>query len=431
MKITAVGGYKAVGRNMTGITINDETVAIDNGIRLDTLQIYDENTNELRKRPVDELIDMDIITEPRRLKNIKVQIVSHGHLDHYGAIPIHKPKIPIISTPYTVEIIRSEYKDGIYKRINYGEDYEISSNFSVEFVEITHSIPYTSVVVLHTLEGDIVYASDFRFDNNSLISKPDYKRLREIGKGNVKVLLAESTRVKYKGKTPSEEIVRKKLNDIIKFIDNDINDGIIITTTFSTHIERIQSILYEIEKTDRTPIILGRSLSKNINLAKNFDLIDLPHDIKIFSSTKALRNILREINNSNRNEYFLIVTGHQGEPDSVLSKMIDNRLFGFQKNDSVIFCADVIPTPLNEASRYALETKLRSFGVRIFDNVHVSGHSSREDHRYLINLLKPEHIIPCHGSMEMRGSYAELATEEGYEIEGNLHLLTNGKSIEI
>ncbi|OYT52761.1 MAG: ribonuclease J [Candidatus Altiarchaeales archaeon ex4484_2] len=428
MKITAVGGYKAVGRNMSGVSIADETIALDNGIRLDTLQIYDEDTNQLKKRPIQELVDMDIITQPNRLDNVKAQVVSHGHLDHFGAIPLHQPKTPIISTPYTTELIKSEYRQGNYRPLDYRQEHELGRNFTVELIEITHSIPYASIVVLHTPEGDVVYASDFRLDNHSLIARPDYKRLRQLGKGHVKVLIIESTRVQELGKTPSESVVRKKLKDVVEFIEN----GLIVSTTFSSHVERIQSIVDEIEKKDRTPVIMGRSLSKNISLAKKFDLIDLPAETRVCSSAKASRNMLEEIGKGRREDYFLIVTGHQGEPDSVLSRMIDGRLpFRFQKGDSLIFCANVIPTPLNEASRYILETKLRQYGVRVFDGIHVSGHSAREDHRYMINLLKPEHVIPCHGNMMMRGSYVELATGEGYELGESVHLLTNGKTIDI
>ncbi len=428
MKITAVGGYKAVGRNMTGVSIADETIALDNGIRLDTLQIYDEDTNQLRKRSIQELIDMDIITQPDRLGNVKAQVVSHGHLDHFGAIPIHQPKTPIISTPYTIEIIKNEYRQGDYISLDYRQEHELSRKFTVELIEITHSLPYASIVVLHTPEGDVVYASDFRLDNHSLIARPDYKRLRQLGKGHVKALIIESTRVKELGKTPSESVVRKKLKDVVEFID----EGIIVSTTFSSHVERIQSIIDEIEKKGRTPVVMGRSLSRNVSLAKKFDLIDLPAETRVCSSARASRNMLEEIDKGRREDYFLIATGHQGEPDSVLSRMVDGRLpFRFQDGDSLIFCANVIPTPLNKASRYILETKLNRHGVRVFDRIHVSGHSAREDHRYIMNLLKPEHIIPCHGDMGMRGSYAELATGEGYEIGVDVHLLTNGKTIDI
>jgi ribonuclease J len=426
MKITAVGGYKAVGRNMTGVSIEGETIAIDNGIRLDTLQMYDKEPESLKKRKIEDLIRMDVIPEAERLKNVTAQVISHGHLDHIGALPLNKPKVPIISTHYTTEIGRKEYKEGDFYSIDYGSEFEISKKTTVELVEITHSIPYSSLVVLHSPEGDVVYASDFRFDNNSMIGRPDYRRLKELGKGNVKALIVESTRSRETGKTPSESIVRGKLKDVTEFIDS----GLIIATTFSTHIERIQSILDEVGKTDRIPLILGRSLLRNIELAQRFGLLDLPFNAKLLSTSKAISNALKEI--KDRGDYFLLTTGHQGEPDSVLSKLVDGTYpFKPDKGDSALFCAGVIPSPINKASRYIVETKLKTLGVKIFNDIHVSGHASREDHRHLLNLLKPDHIIPCHGNIDMRSSYAALAAEEGYEMNKGIHLLMNGNSIKL
>ncbi len=429
MKITAVGGYKAVGRNMTGVTVGGETVALDNGIRLDTLQMYDTEIDMLKKMNIEDLIRMDILPEMDRLKGVVAQIVSHGHLDHIGALAIHKPKVPVISTHYAASMIKKEFKDGNLYSLDYKDEFKISNNFSTELLEITHSIPQSSIVVLKTPEGNVVYASDFRFDNHSLIAAPDYESLRKLGKEGVKALIAESTQVMHEGKTMSEAIARAKLKDVFEFIGG---RGLIAATTFSTHIERVQAIMDEVRKTGRTPLILGRSLSGQISLAKRFDLIDLPPNTRVFSSAKTITNALAEIKDKNRKDYFLLVTGHQGEPHSVLSRLVNGKFpFGFQKGDSVIFSARAIPTPVNIASRYVLETKLRRCGVNIFDNIHVSGHAAREDHRLLLDLLKPEHVIPCHGGMKMRGSYAELAAEEGYELNKNIHLLMNGRHVEL
>ena len=155
MKITAVGGYEAVGRNMTGVSVGRETVAIDNGLRLDTLQMYDEETDILTEKSLEELIALAIIPDQKRLKDIKAQVVSHGHLDHIGALPINRPRVPIIATPYTTELCRKEFKDGNYFSTGYGEPYEVSKDISIEFIEVTHSIPFSSIVVVHTPEGDV------------------------------------------------------------------------------------------------------------------------------------------------------------------------------------------------------------------------------------------------------------------------------------
>lgn len=427
MKITAVGGYNAVGRNMTGIHVGDETVAIDNGIRLDTLQMYDAETSRLRRYDHKRLIEIEVIPEYTLLKDVKAQIISHGHLDHLGALSITKPTVPIIATPYTVEIGRKDYKEGDFYSMDYDEFFQISPDLSVELIEVTHSIPQASIVVLHTPEGDVVYANDFKFDDHSRIAKNDYRKLRKIGKGNVRVLIAESTNVRRIGKTHSERVAKIKLNDVLESIDQ----GLIAITTFSSHIERIRNIIDEVEKMGRIPMLLGRSFLYHVELAEKFGFLDLPPTTRVFGSSKAITNALGEIR-KDRDKYALIVTGHQGEKNSVLNRLVEHKLsFKFQKNDSVIFCARIIPTPISEVNRYILETKLKASGVRIFKDIHVSGHASREDHRRLINLIKPQHIVPAHGGTDMRAGYADLAVEEGYELNKEVHLLNNGLSIEL
>jgi len=426
MEITAVSGYKAVGRNMTGVTVGRETIAIDNGIRLDTLQMYDDETTELKKRPREELIKLDVIPDMSRLKNVSAQVISHGHLDHVGAVGLNRVKVPIITTHYAAEIGRREHPQGNFYSADFRHEFDISHGVSVEFVEVTHSIPQTSITVLHTPEGDVVYASDYKFDDFSKIAKTDYRRLKELGQGNVCVLIAESTRVSENGKTPTEETARVKLREVMDFIDS----GLITATTFSTHIERIQAIIDEAERFDRRILILGRSLHNQVKLAEKFDLLDLPPDAGVFGTSKAMKNALKGM--KRREDYLLLVTGHQGEQDSMLVRMVDGKFpFEFKRDDSLLFCSNVIPSPINEANRYALETKLSSKGVRIFRGIHASGHASKEDHRRLIKLLQPDHIIPCHGGIKLRSDYVSLASEEGYELNRNLHLLNNGLSIKI
>ncbi|MCS7134690.1 MAG: hypothetical protein NZ889_02430 [Candidatus Pacearchaeota archaeon] len=134
----------------------------------------------------------------------------------------------------------------------------------------------------------------------------------------------------------------------------------------------------------------------------------------------------------NRKEWLVVCTGHQGEPDSVLDKLARDFLpYKFSKNDHVIFSTCVIPTTWNVINRQKLEKKLRDHGVRIFTDVHVSGHCSREDLRDAIEMLQPQHIIPAHGGIDKTTAMAELASELGYKLKSNLHLLQNGMTIQL
>lgn len=284
------------------------------------------------------------------------------------------------------------------------------------------------MVVVHTPEGAIVYACDYKFDNNHpLGEKPDYKRLKELGKEGVKVLLAESTRVAQPTKTPSEAVARMLLEDFFYYDGMDA-DGL-VATTFASHIARLQELIEIANNMGRQAVLIGRSLSKYTGIAKQLGLIKMK-GAKAVRSPAAVQKTLKEVSQA-RDKYLLIVTGHQGEPGAVLTRMANGEMYDLGERDTVVFSAGVIPNPLNVAQRYALETKLGMRNVRLVKDLHVSGHASREDHRYLIRLLNPENIIPAHGDFRMLTHYAELAEEEGYLIGRDVFVSRNGYMVNI
>jgi ribonuclease J len=134
----------------------------------------------------------------------------------------------------------------------------------------------------------------------------------------------------------------------------------------------------------------------------------------------------------NPEKYLLITTGNQGEPNSILSRIARNEFkFTFRKEDQIIFSSTVIPSPINRANRHILETSLKEQGVRIMQDVHVSGHAAREDHRDILKMLNPEFVAPSHGETERLSSYAALAAEEGYRIGDTVRIMWNGRSLEL
>ena len=142
---------------------------------------------------------------------------------------------------------------------------------------------------------------------------------------------------------------------------------------------------------------------------------------------KRLRKIVNE-----RGKYLLVVTGHQGEPKSTLAKMMNGEFkFNFMPEDHVIFSCKTIPTPTNIENRRVLESKLKTFNVRIFKDIHQSGHAAREDLRELINIVKPKHIIPAHGDLSMRSALADLAVDMGYKKGQNVHLMKEGERLKL
>jgi|TARA_B100001964_G_C14259042_1_gene614210 ribonuclease J len=438
MEILPVGGYEEVGRNMTLIKSKDDAVIIDMGIRLDRVMIHeDTDTSKLSKS---DLVGKGIIPDDSKINDkIKAIIVSHGHLDHLGAISIMASKynVPIIAAPYTMALIK---KDLSYRRkkklknplkiLEQGKTIQISPNMSIEFVRVAHSIPQASMIVVHTSEGNLVYALDFKFDDSPGIGrKPDYKRLKDIGKEGVKVLIVETTRVQNEGRTPSERIAKNLLEDNFLKVDD---SKALVVTTFSSHIARINSIVRLAYVLDRTPVLLGRSMEKYVGIAERLNLIDLPSESHIYGNPNSIKKSLKRIKKEGIEKSLLVVTGHQGEPDALLTRMSKNKVpFQFSKGDQVMFSADVIPSPINVANRFALEELLKMKGVRLYKGLHVSGHASMEDHRDLLNMLQPENVIPSHGNLKMLATYAEIAENEGYTLNKDLFLVRNGQKVNI
>jgi ribonuclease J len=440
VEVIAIGGYEEVGRNMSAVKVGDDVVIFDMGIHLDRVHIH-EDTDIARMHSLD-LIERGVIPDDTLMKDVdgKVRAIvfTHGHLDHIGAVAklAHRYEAPVIATPYTLGLIertiKGEKKFNVtnpLQVLNSGEKCQISPDVTLEFIHITHSIPQTAAAALHTSEGIIIYANDFKLDKHQVISPPpDYSRLKELGRNGVLALIVEATRVKDEGevKTHSEKIARINLRDIM--LDPlEEKDGMIVTT-FSSHIERIQAICDISEQTNRNMLLLGRSMERYCTMAENMGILNLPDTASVYGSPKAVNRALVRAE-EDRSDYLMVTTGHQGEPDALLPRIAKGKTqFNVREGDNVVISASVIPNPMNIANRDLMERRLKSNGARIFSNIHVSGHAGREDHRDFIRMLNPMHIIPSHGYLELLASYTELAEEEGYKLGNDIHILRNGQA---
>ena len=445
LKIHAIGGYSQIGKNMTAIQYDDEIVILDCGFWMEKV-IGFENGNAADLQ-LSQLYKEGIIADDRQFrrkygKNVKAFIISHAHLDHLAAIPMVAPeyeKVPVIATPFTVEVLSNlnrergknkwakRFKNKVIK-LNAGSSYKISKNLKVEFIYATHSTPQTVMIALHTPGGTILYANDFKFDEYPAIGRrTDYDALRKLAPA--KCLISDTTRINRESKTHSESIVKAMLKDVILWTEN--KNNLIVVTTFASHISRISTIVDFAKDIKREPLILGRSMSNYIMAAERCGIIDISARAQVWGyKGPIIKNLKRVM--KDRGKYLLIVTGHQGEPDAVLSRMTRKELpFEFKKDDEVIFACEVIPAPINAANRAHLEKQLRNLRVRIFKDVHVSGHASREDHRDLINIVKPKHYVPTHGGMEKLASAIDLAVEMGYKFGENAHILQDGQTLEL
>jgi len=447
MEICTVGGYEEVGKNMTAVKIGDDVIILDAGVYLPPIVEMEERDakerlSEGKLRKIGALPD-DLVLDKLGWKDkVRAIIIGHAHLDHLGALPYvanRYPNATIYASPFTMavlDIILEDEKTRIRnpkKTINPDSSFNLkgkSGTYKIDFVHTTHSTLQCVFPTIHTKEGSLVYALDFKFDDFPVIGNPpNYKKLRELGKKGVHTLIVDSLYSGADRKTPSERIAKNLVEEAFSSARN--RNSALFVTTFSSHIARLKSIVDFGRRTGRQIIFVGRSLNKYVNAAIKVGKCPFRGNVKLLKYRKQVNAMLGRIQ-KNRGKYMIVCTGHQAEPGSIMDRIVKGETpFKFKTGDNVIFSSSVIPTPVNILAREKMDKKLRMKGVKVQTDVHVSGHGGREDMRELIMMLKPKHVVPAHGSLQQEAPMIELCSELGYKFGDTSHLSSNGKLLNL
>ncbi|MDY6766113.1 MAG: MBL fold metallo-hydrolase [Candidatus Nanohaloarchaea archaeon] len=439
MNIHTVSGYEEVGKNMTAVESDGEVVLIDMGADMETVVEYEESLEEMS---TSQAIEIGAAPDDSRIKeelreDVVGIVVSHGHLDHCLALPkiAGAYDCPIYATPFTAKVVEriieqddEEVRNEVVP-VNLGDTAAVSDSIELEMVNITHSIPHTPLTVLHTDEGTVAYSLDFKLDEEPTMGgKPDYKRIRELGEDGVTAYIADSTRTDEQGRTKSERETAIELRNILNKAYQE-NEGVIVST-FSSHIARVNNIL-DANAGRRRVALVGRSLKEYTQSADELGLIDLNRVDEVVSYRDEVEEFLQQASNE-KEDWLIICTGHQGEPNAVLTRIAEGEYhYDITEDDRVVFSSTTIPVPVNEANRYSVEKTMRENGARVEVDVHSHGHGMREDQRDMLRMLDPDHVIPAHGTTEKLAACASLAMEEGYVLEEDVHISQNGHTVEI
>jgi ribonuclease J len=242
--------------------------------------------------------------------------------------------------------------------------------------------------------------------------------------------IEDCTNANEKGRTPSESVARRHLKDVLYSMED--YDGGIVATTFSSHIARVKSLVEFAKEIGRKPVLLGRSMEKYSGTADRIGAVDFPDDLGMFGHPNGIESTFKRIMNEGKENYLPVVTGHQGEPRAMLTRMgRGDTPYEIEDGDKVLFSATVIPEPTNEGQRYQSENLLGMQGARIYDDVHVSGHLRREGHYEMLQALQPQNVIPSHQDMAGYSGYVELAGNQGYQVGRDLHVTSNGNVIQL
>lgn len=413
-----LGGADEIGMNMFAYASNGKIIIVDAGYGFLN----------------DDFPGMDMCyASPEFLENYKDDIVglfiTHGHEDHMGAISQIWPTLqcPVYGTDFALGLVKerlSEYKlEDVVPLISVNKKKKIKlEEFEVEFISVAHSIPETSALYIKTAHGNIMHATDWRFDDDKLsMVKTNKRALKRASKEGIDILVCDSTNALVDKPQQSEEDIR---NNLLKIIPN-IKGGL-IATCFASNIMRLESLILSAQASQRTPVLVGRSLVTNVKIAKECGYLSQYNDIYSIEQTEGLTS----------DKALYICTGSQANYRSALTTIAndENKYIKLDKDDSVIFSSKVIPG--NEDKIEKMQEKMIAKGVNVITTedyqVHTTGHANKKDLKKMYELLKPKVVLPVHGDKKQIREHKRFATKCGIKEvfsaqNGDICLYNKGK----
>ena len=407
-----------IGKNMTAIEVGNDIIVIDAGF-----QFKDETTPG-----IDYIIPNTKYLEERK-DRIRGMFITHGHLDHIGGLPYVLEKIgnpKIYSRIFGAIMIKKRHEEFPHLppldivTLDGDETIVISENLKIETFAISHTIPDSMGLVIHTHMGDIVFIEDVRVDNIAGIPTDEevhqYKRF--AGKEAL-LLTMDSTSVEKAGWSLSENVVIENIDKIIG-----ATKGRLIIGTFASQVERILAIINAAEHYGKKLVIEGRSMKSNVEIIKQLKL------------TKAEGVIIpiTEMDNYPPDRIILLVTGAQGEEFAALMRMANksHKHVQLRKTDTILLSSSIIPT--NHSSVVRLKDRLYRSEAKVItyldSDVHASGHGNREELKWIHQQIKYKYFVPLHGNHYMLRQHADLSMSIGTPQE-NIVVPDNGSIIEI
>ena len=417
LRIIPLGGLGEVGKNMTVLEYGEDRIAIDAGLAF----------------PRDEHLGVDLVLpdvsylEGRALRAI---VLTHGHEDHVGGLPYALRKLEVgevIGTRLTLALVKSKLDEHglgattVLREVEPGQAPLVLGPFRLEFVRVAHSIPDSMAVVVETPAGRVLHTGDWKLDHTPVDGlKTDVGTLAELGSRGVDLLLGDSTNAERPGMTGSERLVGEAFRQLIP-----LRSGRIVVASFASNIHRVQQAAEVAIANGRKVAVVGRSMRKNMNIARNLGYVELP-DESIVSPKEAM--------DLPPDRVLVLCTGSQGEPMSALTRIAygDHANVSVERGDTVIISAK--PVPGNELRVHDSINHLARLGAEVLHQeiapVHVSGHACSEELRTLLSLVRPRAVMPVHGEYRMLAAHAQLARDAGVPEE-RIVIAENGSVVEL
>ena len=418
IRIIPLGGVEEIGRNMTVIEFGEDIIVCDAGI-----QFTDHET------PGIDYILPNIKYLEERKDKIRALVITHGHLDHIGAIPYVIDRLgnpPIYTREFGALMIQKRQVEFPHlaplniKIVDANDkSLPLTANLKIRFFGLTHSIPESTGIIIETPYGDIVNTGDVRVENeNGVPAEKEFEQYKIFKDRNVLLFTMDSTGIEKPGWSPSEASILKNIDSIVASAP-----GRIILATFSSQIERIIEFINMARRYGRNVLIEGRSMKANVEIIKHLNLVDTSIVIPIEDITKYPPN-----------KIMIIATGAQGEEFAALAR-ISNKTHKFvrlERSDTIVLSSSIIPG--NDQAVEKLKDNLYRNDSKIItyldSNVHTSGHGKRDELKWLHQQIPYKYFMPVHGNHFRLKMHAELAFELGCPRE-NIIVPDNGSIIEI
>jgi ribonuclease J len=419
LRIVPLGGLGEVGKNMTAYETEGEIVVVDAGLAF----------------PRDEHLGVDLILPDfsylrERADRVRAVVLTHAHEDHVGALPYLLREVrlrDVWGTRLTLGLVQPKLDEhGLLhaaelKEAKPEEGAVEIGPFRVEFVRMAHSVPDTVAVVLECEAGRVLHTGDYKLDHTPVDGlKTDVGKLAEMGNRGVDLLLGDSTNAERPGVTGSERLVGEAFRQIIP-----VRQGRVLVACFASNVHRMQQAVDVAIESRRKVCVIGRSMRKNLNIARNLGYLEAPDDAFIRPP---------ELAELPPHDVLILCTGSQGEPMSALTRIAynDHPSVFVERGDTVIVSAK--PVPGNELRVHDSINRLAKSGAEVLHQeiapVHVSGHGNSEELRTILGLVRPKCVMPVHGEFRMLAAHAQLARESGVPAD-SIVIAENGSVVEL